>query len=39
MSATDHSHQHQSLTLEDLNGAKLTYEDAEGETVVVEFDE
>ena len=28
-----------SMSLEQLNGAVLTYETADGETVVVEFDE
>lgn len=39
MSATTESDGDQSMNLEQLNGAVLTYETADGETVTVEFDE
>lgn len=39
MSATTEAEGQRSMSLEQLNGAVLTYETADGETVVVEFDE
>jgi hypothetical protein len=39
MSATAESDGDQSMNLEQLNGAVLTYETADGGTVTVEFDE
>lgn len=39
MSATTGSDEQRSMNLEQLNGAVLTYETADGETVTVEFDE
>jgi len=39
MSATTESDGDQSMNLEQLNGAVLTYETADGEIVTVEFDE
>ena len=39
MSATTESDGDQSMNLEQLNGAVLTYETADGETITVEFDE
>jgi hypothetical protein len=39
MSASTESDEGRSMNLEQLNGAVLTYETADGETVIVEFDE
>jgi len=39
MSTTTEADQQNSMSLEQLNGAVLTYETADGETIVVEFDE
>ena len=39
MSASTDTHQQESLNLEQLSGAVLKYENADGETVCVEFEE
>jgi len=39
MSASTASHESVGMDLESLSGAKLKYETADGETVVVEFEE